>query len=147
MLDYSDFTIVKNTDGIISALGYPIQSLLLQSNKPLFVGGKKHINYSKSSDTMEFDHMAVPAGLVCMTETICTRPSDIDTGTSIAGTSIAGTSIAGTSIAGTSISENEYETIPDGLYEKLLALAETKPPKKLSRSKNIKKSKSKTRKR
>ena len=39
MLDYSELTIVKNAEGMPTALGYPINSILLQNNKPLFAGG------------------------------------------------------------------------------------------------------------
>ena len=108
MLDYSDLTIVKNSEGKPTALGYTINSLLLQNNKPLFAGGAKHVK--------GVDHLAVPAGLVCMTETTCTN-SYIDANDA---------------------NDDDYETVPDGLYEKLLALSEKK---KLSRSINSKKSK------
>jgi hypothetical protein len=115
MLDYSELTIIKNADGVPTALGYPVNSLLLQNNKALFVGGGKD---------NKFDQLAVPSGLICMTETICVRPLNANS------------------------NADDVETIPDGLYEKLLALAETKPPKKLSRHKkpNKKQNKNKTRK-
>ena len=61
MFDHSELTVVKNSDGMPTALGYPINSALLQNNNPLFVGGG-----GKST-------MAVPAGLVCMTTTTCTK--------------------------------------------------------------------------
>jgi hypothetical protein len=129
MLDYSDLTIVKNADGIPTALGYAINSLLLRSNKPLFVGGKKKKGEGKKkeeeSSDPDFDQLVVPAGLVCMTETICTRP--------------AHSGIAKLNDE----TEQQFETIPEGLYEKLLALAETKQGKKLSRTKNSRKQKPK----
>jgi hypothetical protein len=117
MLDYSDLTIIKNNEGIPTALGYTINSLLLQNNKPLFVGGGKN-KYNKNdeeSSVIDYDQMLVPAGLVCMTETICARP-----------------------YREKAYIENdmEYETIPDGLYEKLMALAETKSSKKTTRNNN-----------
>ena len=34
MLNYSDLTVVKNSDGIPTALGYPVNSILLQQDKP-----------------------------------------------------------------------------------------------------------------
>ena len=125
MLDYSELTVVKNAEGLPTALGYPVHSLLLQNNKPLFMtGGKKN---ATSSSHDEFEHLAIPAGLVCMTETICTRPESVNA------------TIYRKS--GEELNSYEMETIPEGLYEKLLALAEMKQPKKLSRTKNVKKNK------
>jgi len=100
MLDYSELTVVKNSDGTPTALGYPINSILLQNNKPLFVGGG-----SKKKE--DFDNLAVPAGLVCMTETICRRPAIEE--------------------------EEESEVVPEGLYERLLELAEVKERKKMTK--------------
>ena len=102
MLDYSELTVVKNSDGTPTALGYPINSILLQNNKPLFVGGgnKKREDY---------DNLAVPAGLVCMTETICRRPAIEEE------------------------EEEESEVVPEGLYERLLELAEVKERKKMTK--------------
>jgi hypothetical protein len=136
MLNYSDLTVVRNNEGLPTALGYTINSLMLHSNKPLFVGGggkrKPMKNHNSNDDDMDFEHLAVPTGLVCMTETICARP-------------------VVTSASRSYPVENnneEYQTVPDGLYEKLMVLAETKPPKKLSRNKNMnKKHKNKTHKR
>ena len=132
MLDYSELTIVKNAEGMPTALGYPINSILLQNNKPLFAGGggskrdKSKIKKVKSlatgqedegdEDVMsDFTELAVPAGLVCMTQTICQPADAYAYGNEI----------------------EEPETIPEGLYEQLLALAETKPPKKLSKRKAL----------
>ena len=131
MLDYSELTIVKNAEGMPTALGYPINSILLQNNKPLFAGGggrkrdKSKIKKIKSLATGQedegdevmmsnFDELAVPAGLVCMTQTICQPANEMS-----------------------AYEIEEPETIPEGLYEQLLALAETKPPKKLSKRKPI----------
>lgn len=122
MLDYSELTIVKNTDGITTALGYPINSILLQNNKPLFAGGggkkkvKKHHNKDVvTEEETNYDQLAVPTGLVCMTQTICRSPSD-----------------------NAYNNDTEPETIPEGLYEQLLALAETKPHKKMTKRNSIK---------
>ena len=118
MLNYSELTIVKNSDGIATALGYPINSMLLQNNKPLFVGGgrKKKVNKSPDADNEEthYEQLAVPTGLVCMTQTICRSPNVNDYGNGYG-------------------NEPEPETIPDGLYEQLLALAESKSPKKMTK--------------
>ena len=124
MLDYSELTVIKNAEGIPTALGYTINSLLLQNNKPLFMsGGKK----KEESSDIDFDELLIPAGLVCRTETICTRPYE--------------------EVHSMRNDEN-IETIPEGLYEKLLALAEAKQMKKMSRrNKNQHKKKNKTHKR
>lgn len=143
MLNYSDLTIVKNSEGIPTALGYPINSLLLKNDKSLFVGGKgkKEKKNKKETeagneenDTIDYEHLAVPAGLVCMTETICMRRGANGMGANAMGPNAMGPN------------EMETETVPEGLYEQLLALAETKSPKKLSR-RSTKKLKNKTRKR
>lgn len=118
MLDYSELTVIKNSDGIPTALGYTINSLLLQNNKPLFMsGGKKKVdNVGEESSDVDFDELLIPSGLVCRTETICTRPYG--------------------EVSSIRNDTKEVETIPEGLYEKLLALAEAKQMKKLSRNKN-----------
>jgi len=103
MLDFSELTIVNNAEGMPTALGYLIKSLLLQNNK---VGGGSGGRGSRQSS--DFEHLSIPAGLVCTTETICTRPYNVAV-------------------------SDDMETVPEGLYEKLLLLAETKPLKKLSR--------------
>ena len=126
MLNYSELTIVNNSEGIPTALGYPVNSILLQNNRPLFVGGggkkkaKKHLNKNddeqndddeeKEKGDRDFNQLAVPAGLVCMTQTICRNSTPM-----------------------VYSNEVEHETIPEGLYEQLLALAESKPPKKHTR--------------
>ena len=112
MLGYSELTVVNNSAGMPTALGYPINSALLQNNTPLFVGGG-----GKGT-------IAVPAGLVCMTETICTNA---------VGANAVG---ANASAAGLNLYSDD-EVVPEGLYERLMELAETKPMKKMTR-KNIK---------
>ena len=126
MLDYSELTVYKNTDGIATALGFPVNSLLLQNNKPLFVGGGKGIN----------DSMAVPAGLVCMTETICTRAN---------ANAMAPNAYAYADEDADEDVIDESEIVPDGLYERLMELAETKPMKKMTKRK-ARKNKQKTKK-
>jgi len=106
MLDYSELTVYKNTDGIVTALGCPINSFMLQNNKPLFVGGGKREN--ENMDEPDYENLAVPAGLVCMTQTICRRP-DME------------------------VSENDI--VPDGLYERLMELAEKKQATKMTKRK------------
>ena len=109
MLAYSELTVVNNSDGVPTALGYPINSCFLQNNKPLFVGGGK----KKTNDEMD-ENLAVPAGLVCMTQTTC-RSADsyeMDEIDQI---------------------EDEHEIVPDGLYERLMELAEVKERKKMTK--------------
>ena len=116
MFEHSELTVVKNSAGIPTALGYPINSALLQNNNPLFVGGG-----GKST-------MAVPAGLVCMTTTTCTNANANEMGAN--------------EMVG--YAEDEREIVPDGLYERLLELAETKSSKRMTKRKPVKKGKSKT---
>jgi hypothetical protein len=139
MLSYSDLTVFKNTDGIATALGYPINSFLLQNNKSLFVGGGKKKGNAKKTDydyenqvyenqayenqayenqayeNQAYENLAVPAGLVCMTETICTRADGIGQN---------------------EIDQHADEIVPEGLYERLMELAETKPSKKMTKRKH-----------
>jgi|GEM_PF-6967838 len=127
MFDHSELTVVKNSAGMPTALGYPINSALLQNNNPLFVGGG-----GKSS-------MAVPAGLVCMTTTTCTNANEMDMGQNANEMSMGANEMAG-------YAEDEREIVPDGLYERLLELAETNPSKKMTKRKlpHAKKGKNKT---
>ena len=129
MLEYSELTVCKNSDGITTALGYPINSFLLQNNKPLFVGGGKKKN-ATDKEELDYEHLAVPAGLVCMTQTIC-RPVD---------------SYANEMEDSYDI-EDEREIVPEGLYERLLELAEVKEKRKMTKKKkDLKKNKTHKRK-
>ena len=135
MLDYSELTVVKNTDGVATALGYPINSFLLQNNKALFAGGgkKKKISPRETgpsasatdADDLDYEHLAVPAGLVCMTQTVC-RPAD---------------DMAYANDMGANDMAYADDIVPEGLYERLLALAETKVPKKMTKRKQLQKHK------
>ncbi len=113
MLDYSELTVVKNSNGIPTALGYPINSFMLQNNKPLFVGGGKK----------GVESMAVPAGLVCMTQTIC-KPAN-EYANAIESNEIDANEIDAI--------EDEREIVPEGLYERLMELAEVKEKKKMTK--------------
>ena len=119
MLSYSDLTVFKNTDGIATALGYPVNSFLLQNNKSLFVGGGKKKGNAEKND-YDYENLAVPAGLVCMTETICTRANGI----------------GADEIGQNEIGQHADEIVPEGLYERLMELAETKPSKKMTKRKH-----------
>jgi hypothetical protein len=144
MLDYSELTVVKNTDGVATALGYPINSFLLQNNKALFAGGGKKKKISPSvtgpratgpsvtgpiADDLDYEHLAVPAGLVCMTQTVC-RPAD-----DMAYANEMGANEMGANDMGAN------DIVPEGLYERLLALAEKKVPKKMTKRKQQQKHK------
>lgn len=115
MFDHSELTVVKNSVGMPTALGYPVNSALLQNNNPLFVGGG-----GKSS-------MAVPAGLVCMTETICTNAN--------ANEMVSNKMVSNEMGPNTDLYREDDEIIPDGLYERLLELAEVKEKKKMTKKK------------
>ncbi len=131
MLDYSELTVYKNASGITSALGFPINSFLLQNNKPLFVGGGK--KKKTDQDELDYEHLAVPAGLVCMTQTVC-RPAN----------EMGANEMGANANDAYAMEENAYsedEIVPDGLYERLMELAETKPMKKMTKRKELRKHK------
>ena len=148
MLDYTDLTIIKNAEGLPTALGYPINSLLLKNDKPLFVGGKgkgkgknndkgKNNGKNETHDT-DFDNLVVPAGLVCMTETICKKPSEHGM--------VMGMDIDMNMDTDFDMHMPRYasdmdnsELIPEGLYDKLLSLAQETKPKKFTRRNKDKK--------
>jgi hypothetical protein len=135
----SELTVVKNAEGMPTALGIPVNSLLLQQNKPLFAsrgGGKRDKKYKKKSplvheeeqeqeQEVDYANLAIPSGLVCMTQTICRRPEML----------------------------NQIESddiVPESLYDKLMALAEegtNKITKKQTRKREMKKKVGKTQKR
>lgn len=129
MLSYSDLTVFKNTDGIATALGYPVNSFLLQNNKSLFVGGGKKKGNAEKND-YDYENLAVPAGLVCMTETICTRADGIGAN------GIGANGIGADEIGADEIGQHADEIVPEGLYERLMELAETKPSKKMMKRKH-----------
>jgi hypothetical protein len=153
MLDYSELTVYKNAAGITSALGFPINSFLLQNNKPLFVGGgKKKASASATrpsasasatgpsaphADELDYEHLAVPAGLVCMTQTVC-RPANEMGANEMGANAIDAYAIDAYAMEENAMGANEIEDeiVPEGLYERLMELAETKPMKK--RTKRIK---------
>ena len=73
-LQPSDLTICyNNEDGTAYAGGYKIESVLLgQGTSPMTtIGGGKKSDEGKVSDTLR--DLAVPAGLLCTTETRCHR--------------------------------------------------------------------------
>ena len=117
MFDHSELTVVRNSVGMPTALGYPINSALLQNNNPLFVGGG-----GKST-------MAVPAGLVCMTTTTCTNANANEMGLNEMGLNEMGLN----EMSAADLYGEDDEVIPDGLYERLLELAEVKEKKKMTK--------------
>jgi hypothetical protein len=128
MLNPSDLTVFKNIDGLPTALGFPIRSVLLQNNKTLFThsggagasaGGAGAsaggADPAKKTPFKQFENLAVPAGLICMNKMVCIN-------------------------ANANASANQAdEVISESLFEKLFALAETKAivPKKMSRRHTI----------
>ena len=133
MLDYSEFTIMKNTDGLPTALGIPIKSIFLQNDVSGLIGGgggKKKgrknptsLGVETPSGVVEYENLAIPAGLVCTTETVCRTPAEthrliVD-------------------------DDADMEIVPDGLYDSLLDLLDStaSPSKKMTR-RNIRKGKS-----
>jgi hypothetical protein len=146
MLNYSDLTIVNNSEGVPTALGYPVNSILLQNNKPLFMsGGGRGKNKKEKEEEFNIDQLAVPAGLICMTQTVCKSANAM--GANAMGANAMGANAYETGMGANAMGANamgayemgayemEPETIPEGLYEQLLALAETKPNKKMTRRK------------
>ena len=147
MLNPSDLTVFKNIDGLPTALGFPIRSVLLQNNKALFMhsggagasaggagasaGGAGAsaggADPSKKTPFKQFENLAVPAGLICMNKMVCINAN-----------------------ANANANANQTdEVISESLFDKLFALAETKAivPKKISRRHTIiSKQKNKTRK-
>ena len=130
MLGYSELTVVKNSDGVATALGYPINSFFLQNNKPLFMsgGGKKKKANVTDTDEVDYEHLAVPAGLVCMTQTVCRPANEM-------GANEMGANEMAYADEMAYANDIEDDIVPEGLYEQLLALAETKPSKKMTKKK------------
>ena len=148
MLDYSELTVVKNTDGVATALGYPINSFLLQNNKALFAGGgkKKKISPRETgpsasvtgssatdADELDYEHLAVPAGLVCMTQTVCRPANEMAYANDMGADDMAYANEMGANDMGAD------DIVPEGLYERLMLLAETKVPKKMTKRKQLQK--------
>ena len=190
MLDYSDFTVVKNNEGIPTAMGIPVHSMLLKNNVPLIVGGRGKGNKHKSNKSKEkssgiknikdshvgvnnqqyaiddgesyddiHEHLAVPVGLACITQTVCKKTNDIDNNENESIYQLMNnydTNHHKRMIHATELNEaDDTDVIPDDLYDRLIKLAEeTTKPKKLSRrnknqksEKGKKSSKNKTQKR
>jgi len=131
MFDFADLTVYKNTDGVTTALGCPINSFLLQNDRPLFMTGGG-----------SGEQLAVPVGLVCMTKTVCANEIGANemaygTGANEMGANEMGA--YGTNFMGTD-PVDEPDLVPEDLYERLMALAEVKAlPDKKNTSKKHKK--------
>jgi hypothetical protein len=126
MLDYSEFTIMKNTNGLPTALGIPIRSLFLQNDVSGLIGGggkKKNKGTPKGATLsnpnacgmVEYENLAIPAGLVCTTQTVCRTP--METQRLIVD------------------DDADMDIVPDSLYDSLLDLLDSTTPssKKFSR--------------
>ena len=123
MLQYSDLTIVKNTNGLPSALGIPINSFLMKNE--MFSGGggqkkgKKEKKEKKEKNIYD-ENLAVPMGLVCTTETVC-RSAPVHDANNAA-------------YAYANLDESDIEIVPDSLYNNLLDLLNMpEPSKKMTR--------------
>jgi hypothetical protein len=136
MLNYSDLTVVNNSDGLPTALGYSINSSFINNKTPLFIstgGGKKQTSlknkkqkkdknnntefeeYVQDNDShADYDSLAVPAGLVCVTETICRNPNEM----------YKNINMKRDEYDDFTTNDDTIDLIPEGLYDKLLALAE-----------------------
>lgn len=134
MLKYSDLTIVNNK-GNPSALGIPINSLFLKNDMSLIGGGKKS-NSKKNKGKKEkvlnktltntivtsdndmyddnYDDLAVPVGLTCMTQTVCRNVNEMPTEQMYDDV-------------------DDHKVVPDDLYERLLGLAEESKPKNFTK--------------
>ena len=133
MFDFADLTVYKNTDGVTTALGCPINSFLLQNDRPLFMTGGG-----------SGDQLAVPVGLVCMTKTVCANAMGANANAMGANANAMGANAMGTNEYGTNPMAyanpmaygtepiDEPDIVPDDLYERLMELAEVKnlPDKK-----------------
>ena len=111
-------TMIYNTeDGNTSAGGFSIESLLLNQGMPALYKGTNSTGGSKSNDKVSdrFKHLAVPAGLLYMSESV-NRSSDLNV-------------------------INDSNVINDDLYEKLLKLAEHDVKEMPNKSKHPKKTK------
>ena len=152
MLQYSDLTVVKNENGLPSALGIPINSFLMKNDmlSGIFSGGgggqkkgkkeMKKINIEKPHTSLYDENLAVPMGLVCTTETVCrSAPAaqnvyDANANAYDANAAYANTAYANAAYANVNLDESDIEIVPDGLYNNLLDLLNMpEPSKKMTR--------------
>ena len=128
MFDFADLTVYKNSDGVTTALGCPINSFLLQNDRPLFMTGGGGSG----------EQLAVPVGLVCMTKTVCAKANEMANEIGAYGTA----NEMGANEIGAYGTDpvDEPDLVPEDLYERLMALAEVKAlPDKKNTSKKHKK--------
>jgi hypothetical protein len=132
MLQYSDLTIVKNANGLPSALGIPINSFLMKNE--MFSGGgggqkkekkgKKEMKERKDMPLYD-ENLAVPMGLVCTTETVCRSAPAAQN---------VYDAYANAAYANANLDESDIEIVPDSLYNNLLDLLNMpEPSKKMTR--------------
>ena len=137
MLQYSELTVVKNTDGLPSALGIPINSFIMKNDmlSGIFSGGggkkkekkgkkekkekREEEEEEKNPDTLYDENLAVPMGLVCKTETVCRSAPAAQYVYEDAN-----------AYANTNLDESDIEIVPDSLYNKLLDLLNMPDPSK-----------------
>jgi len=125
MLNFEDLTIVKNAAGLPTALGLPINSLFLKNNIFSQVGmagggGKK--KKQAAAQSVAYENLGVPMGLVCTTETVCQRPQYLNVA-----------------------DEADIEIVPESLYNNLMDLlisgSPMKPQTKRRKMAHLKKAK------
>ena len=140
MLQYSDLTVVKNENGLPSALGIPINSFLMKNDmlSGIFSGGgggqkkgkkeMKKINIEKPHTSLYDENLAVPMGLVCTTETVCRSAPAAQN------VYDANAAYANAAYASHNLDESDIEIVPDSLYNNLLDLLNMpEPSKKMTR--------------
>ena len=152
MLQYSELTVVKNTDGLPSALGIPINSFIMKNDmlSGIFSGGggggkkkekkgkkekKEKREEEETPDTLYDENLAVPMGLVCKTETVCRSAPAAqyvyeDANTNAYANANANAYANANTYANTNLDESDIEIVPDSLYNKLLDLLNMPDPSK-----------------
>ena len=155
MLQYSELTVVKNTDGLPSALGIPINSFIMKNDmlSGIFSGGggkkkekkgkkekkekREEEEEEKNPDTLYDENLAVPMGLVCKTETVCrSAPAaqyvyeDANDNANDNANANANAYANAYANANTNLDESDIEIVPDSLYNKLLDLLNMPDPSK-----------------
>lgn len=142
MLSPSDLTIVKNSDGIPTALGYPINSMFLNSGNMILdmVGGKKTKQHKVLQNYHEqFENLAIPAGLLCMN-----KKKNVSNDADADAPNVHVIVIDMEKVAEPHMDEDrEHEVVSDSLFDQLLALSEPKHVNKPTRRRIISPSKNK----
>ena len=147
MLSPSDLTIVKNSDGIPTALGYPINSMFLNTGNMIseMVGGKKSKQHKVLQNYHEqFENLAIPAGLLCMNKKKNVNSNHADTDANANAPNMHVIVIDMEKVAEPHMDDDrDHEVVSDSLFDQLLALSEPKHVNKPTRRRIISPSKNK----